>query len=184
MSMPQFPSTSGRISPVVKVFGPTERLGSSVPGPTYGSPPRGSSWRTRDRQWSGWRPPRLSVGRTERVRSYPAAVSSTCYSSFPSGGARESGDSYWTLFSLRRSGGTTRGFACGRTKPTSVHTVYTAAAGSRQRAGPRMVRASGRARFDRGRGFIVTGGVGKIRCYGFRDLGRGSCTPAGSLFSG
>ena len=54
----------------------------------------------------------------------------------------------WTLFSLRQSSGTTRGFTSGRTKTTSVRTVYIAVVASRQRAEPRMVRASGRERYD------------------------------------
>ena len=143
MSMPRFPSTSGRIWPAAKVFGRTEWPGLSVPGPTYAIPAPGSSWRTMDRRWSGWRPPSLSVARTGRIESYPAAASLACYSSFPSGGARESAEPSWTLFSLRRSGGTTRGFTSGRTKTTSVRTVYTAAAASRQRVEPQEVRASG-----------------------------------------
>jgi hypothetical protein len=74
------------------------------------------------------------VARTGRVRPYRAAVFSTCYSSFRSGGAKESAESSWTLFSQRRSGATTRGFTSGRTETTSVRIVCTAAAGSRQRA--------------------------------------------------
>jgi len=150
MSMPQFRSTSGRISPAVRVFGPTERRGLSVSGRTCATRAHGSSWRTRDRRSSEWRPPSLYGARMGRPRSHPAAASSAAYSSFPTGGARESAGTSWTLFSLRRSGGTTRGFTSGRTKTTSVRTVSTAAAASRPRAEPRMVRASGRARLDRG----------------------------------
>jgi hypothetical protein len=43
MSMRQFPSTSGRISPAGGVCGPTERPGLSVSRSTYATPPHGSS---------------------------------------------------------------------------------------------------------------------------------------------
>ena len=148
MLTPQFPSTSGRISLAARVSGPTQRPGFSVSGPTCAIPTHGSSWRPRDRRWSGWRPPSLCVARMGRARPYLAAVSSTCCSSFPSGGARESAGSSWTLLSLRRSGGTARGFISGRTKTTSVRTVSTAAGASRRRGEPLTVRASGRATFE------------------------------------
>jgi len=147
-SMPRFPSMSGRIWPAAAVIGLSERPGSSRSEPTYATAARGSSWRPTARRSSGWRRLRLRVRPTGRVRSYPASVSSTCYSSFPSGGARESAGSSWMPFSPRRGGGTTHGFTSGRTKSTSVRTVSTAAGASRQRAEPWMARANGRARFD------------------------------------